>query len=370
MRADGEDANAAELYDTMWTPFETSFWTEDQRRGRLRRPRLEWFVQTALQAELADNVEIGRLYANYRRYGLGQQAPVPAERQLKMLTKHADHYRQLVAGSGAEPIASFGQRIAPWDVSPTHALALRVASIGLSHNEQIQIYNDVVSYIVRRAVCGLTTKNYNNVFLQLLKRLAASDISPTAFRAELTGLEGPTSRWPGDDEFRRAWLTEPAYGRLGEPARVRAILVELENGFRSPRTEEGFTPSQSSIDIDHILPDKWYEYWPLDGAKVSADEASSAFFASLGMTEVDRRTDAIIRREKLKATFGNLTLVHYGVNRSLQNGPFVTKRETLFSESNLHLNCALMRAEAWDEASIERRGAELFEVARGIWRAP
>jgi hypothetical protein len=71
MRADREGADSASLYDTLWTPFEDSFWTESQRRGRLKRPRLEWFVQTALQAELADNVEIGRLYTDYRRYGLG-----------------------------------------------------------------------------------------------------------------------------------------------------------------------------------------------------------------------------------------------------------------------------------------------------------
>jgi hypothetical protein len=70
MRADREGADSASLYDTLWTPFEDSFWTESQRRGRLKRPRLEWFVQTALRAELADNVEIGRLYTDYRRYGL------------------------------------------------------------------------------------------------------------------------------------------------------------------------------------------------------------------------------------------------------------------------------------------------------------
>ena len=34
---------------------------------------------------------------------------------------------------------------------------------------------------------------------------------------------------------------------------------------------------------------------------------------------VSPRLAAIAEREKLKATFGNLTLVHYGVNRSLQH---------------------------------------------------
>jgi hypothetical protein len=74
-------------------------------------PGIEWFVQTALQVELADNVEIGRLYTDYRRYCLGQRRPVRAEDQLRMLTGHADHYHQLMRGAGPEPLAPVGNDI-------------------------------------------------------------------------------------------------------------------------------------------------------------------------------------------------------------------------------------------------------------------
>jgi hypothetical protein len=74
MRADREGANAATLYDTLWSPFENAFWIEEQRRGRLRRPRLEWFVQTALQAELSEDVDVGRLYTGYRQFVLGSNS--------------------------------------------------------------------------------------------------------------------------------------------------------------------------------------------------------------------------------------------------------------------------------------------------------
>ena len=81
----------------------------------------------------------------------------------------------------------------------------------------------------------------------------------------------------------------------------------------------------------------------MDGGTVAASEAGTAFLDSLTNPKPSSRTDAIMRRERLKATFGDLTLVHYGVNRSLQNGPISTKRERFFAESNLHLNRALMR---------------------------
>jgi hypothetical protein len=370
MRADREGADGATLYDSLWTPFEGPFWTDGQRRGRLVRPRIEWFVQTALQAELADSVEIGRLYTDYRRYGLGQRVAVKAEEQLRMLTRHADGYHQLVRGSGDDPIARFGKRLAAWDASPTHALALRVASSGLPPGEQVLIYDDIVSFIVRRAMCGLTPKNYNNVFLQLLKRTSSDGLTAAAFHAALSESNRAASRWPNDDEFRRAWLLDSAHDRLGDAGKLRMVFGELENALRSARSEEPFVPDVGTLDVDHILPDKWYVHWPLNDETISAQEASNASFTTIGMERPGPRIEAINRRERLKATIGNLTLVHYGINRSLQNGPFADKRARLFAESNLHLNRTLMLAESWDEAAIEKRGNELFESARVIWRCP
>jgi hypothetical protein len=235
---------------------------------------------------------------------------------------------------------------------------------------QQRIFDDVVSYIVRRAMCGLTIKNYNNLFLQLLKRIPDASVTPEEFRRALSSLKGDASRWPGDDEFRSAWLQEPAHSRLGDVARVRTVLAELENAMRSPRAEEPYSPT-AAIDVDHILPDKWYEYWPMeDETLVTAAEAQAALYARFGPQEPDARTTAIIRRERLKATIGNLTLVHYGVNRSAQNREFEEKRKKLFAESNLHLNRELMVASSWSETSIETRGLTLFDLASQIWRAP
>ena len=95
-------------------------------------------LQTALQAELADEVEIGKLYANYRRYGLGHSTPVPAETQLRMLSSAADLYRQLISGSGTGPVARFGRQIAAWDTSPTHAVALRIGALGVSRQSRAE----------------------------------------------------------------------------------------------------------------------------------------------------------------------------------------------------------------------------------------
>ena len=67
------------------------------------------------------------------------------------------------------------------------------------------------------------------------------------------------------------------------------------------------------------------------------------------------RQQAIKRREDAKATMGNLNLLHYGVNRSLQHQEFAVKREKLFAETNLHLNRSLLLLKKWDETEIVSR---------------
>ena len=52
------------LYDTLWSPFETEYWSTEQRRGRMKKPRLEWLIHSSLQAELHEEVDLARLYVS------------------------------------------------------------------------------------------------------------------------------------------------------------------------------------------------------------------------------------------------------------------------------------------------------------------
>ena len=370
MRAEREGAMGNELFENLWSPFEEVFWTQEQRRGRLLKPRLEWFMQTALQAILGDEVEIGRLYANYRRFALGKRE-VPAERQLTLLNVHAESYRQLISGTGKDPIANFGRRIAIWDASTAHALALRIASSGLPPCDQTRMFEDIVSYFVRRAICGLTTKNYNKIFLYQLKKISAKELTPESLRMALANLDGEASRWPRNDEFRKSWVGGQVYpGRLDAP-RAKALLAEIETGMRSERSEEPLPEGLENLDIDHILPKNWFEHWPLpDGTNAQLSEVDGASLAFLPEEHLSERQLAIHRREDSIATMGNLTLLHYSVNRSLQNREFSVKREKLFEVSNLHLNRVLMRLKTWDETEISVRGQALFDVAVKLWLGP
>ena len=295
MRTDRDGANSGNLYDTLWSQFEGSFWAESQRRGRLNRPRVEWFMQSTLQAELAEEIDVGRLYEAYRRFA----KPMPAEQQLERLSSYADKYRHFILGTGDEPIGQFGRQIAVWDASPIHAVALAIAGSRLSVADQSAMYSDLVSYVVRRAICGLSNKSYNKTFLQLLKRLREGDFSPANLRSILSAQKGETSRWPTDEEFLRVWINDPIIPRLGEMARVRFVLAALEKGMRTARTEENVLPDMAHLDVEHVLPERWLEHWPIDGVAVTEAELQAANMANLLMDEASDRQKAISKRERL-----------------------------------------------------------------------
>lgn len=368
MRA-GIDAD--DLYNNLWSEFEAPLWSESQSRGRLNRPRLEWFVQTVVQAQTGDEIDIGRLYSGYRRFVDSTPELRAAAAQLTMLNRYSEHYKALAKGVGDSPIAVFGRRVAVWDASPTHPLAIRVAASSLPHEEQELIFAYIESYLVRRAVCGLSKKNYNKVFSQQLKKLIDGDLNAALLKEVLSSSSGEASRWPTDEEFRRQWIDGNAYpGRLDAP-KLRSLFHRLETALRSEKSEERVPLDLESLDIDHILPQSWYTHWPLEGGvAVSHDEAGAADQMRYISEVLDWKTEAIVRREDSVPRIGNLTLVHYGVNRALQNHAFEAKRQALFEHSNLQLNRELMQRVSWDEQAIAARGEALAKIALQLWPGP
>lgn len=216
---------------------------------------------------------------------------------------------------------------------------------------------------------GLTTKNYNNIFISALRNLAKSEVSPGALRTFLSSLKGEASRWPRDEEFKNICITTSIYpGRIETP-KMRAILVELELGLRkTARTEDSFNSNLSNLDIDHILPKSWYKYWPLnDGTVANSNELNDIRQNKMWGEPLDEKESAIINRENSIPTLGNLTLLNLSVNREAQHKSYKTKKDLLLANTHLRLNVPLFGIEKWDEDEIKKRGEFLANIALEVW---
>lgn len=368
LKADVEGSNSAELYSSYWSRYESQSWKVQERRGRLNRPRMEWFIQTVLQAEMREEVDQGRIYAEYQRYA--KKSGTKANEQLALLDDYADFYEAMLDGNLQNPIGRFGNKFKSWDASTTYVLALAIAKSGSSEIEQDEMFNILGSYLIRRAICGLTNKNYNKVFLQVLKNLKSNQLTVQNFRVALEGLSGEASRWPKDDEFKHAFISKPMYTDNLDAPKMRSVLVELENVLRTERTEEPVAPVLENLDIDHMLPQSWYEHWALpDGSFSTYQESIDVRYLPPDIKLSPKQTMIKIR-EALVPTIGNLTLLHYGANRAAKNYAFSVKQDQFLNHSNLHLNRQMLTAEKWDESTIQNRAEVLFDAAVKIWSGP
>ena len=369
MRADQEGENSKRLYDELWAPFEDPYWNEVQRRGRMSKPRVEWFIHAFLQAIMQEDVDLGRLYFEYRRFVFNNTKPRKASNQLELLAKYSELYRKMIDKKGAEPISIFGRRIAPFEVTTIHPLSLYIGASEINDEEKNGMYDLLISYVVRRQICGLTQKNYNNVFLSLLKGLSKSDISTASLKEVLSSLVGEASRWPRDEEFRSACETAALFPGNLDSSRMRAVLSELEFSLRgSSRTEDPLWAEMGYLDVEHILPQSWFAHWPLpNGDLVKKRELAGIDLKKILGTELDEREKAIIEREEKLKTLGNLTLLNLSVNREAQNKEFSLKKRLLLENTNLRLNIPLLAKEEWGEAEIIERGQELANAALRVW---
>lgn len=374
LEASAKGLDADGMYDTYWRPFdeirtemrgdsgEDRFWHLEERQGRFVRPRIDLFMFHDLTVRTERELNIGRLFREFRDwYARSGLAPEPYLASIKV---RAEDFAQLLAPVGKDRLSIFARRLRSLDTSTVHPILLLLMELtrnGFSVERRDQAITDLESYLVRRFVCQMTTKNYNSFFLGLLRRMAqasrAGEDAASALREELLRPEGSAVVWPSDAEFRSGWLNKPLYVK-SRADRSAMVLKALNDALHSTKTETITIDGQ--LTVEHLLPQspslEDYPY-PLENELPLGD---------------DEMPDT--RRDRLTHTVGNLTLLTQPLNSSVSNGPFPTKLQEIVKHSDLRLN-ALFRDPAqhpatWNEAQIRQRGEDLFQTALLIWPKP
>lgn len=222
----------------------------------------------------------------------------------------------------------------------------------------------IASFTMRRAICRLTTKDYNNLFLTLLNASKAAPASHAGQRVvtELASMDADSRRWPSDTEFMAGLLDANLYNNVYR-ARLRALLTGLENHLRTEKTEDQSPLSvRNGLQVEHLLPQRWQEHWPVD-------------FNDHGA--VAARQDAVHR-------LGNLTLLTQKLNGSISHGAWskkageigkhalllLTTSSVFGTPPNLDQTLASTWKDGWDEERILARSVYLASEAVAAWPRP
>ncbi len=373
-RADAAGENAEQLFLLHWNTFEDEdrFWEMEEKQGRYKKPRIEFFLANFVAGQIAGEVNLSKLFSEYKAFvktfvKKGRYPTVAAE--LKELARYGAIYREIIERSGENALVRFSRRLLPWDVTTVFPLVMRLwAAPSLNDDQKAACLETLLAFIVRRAICGLTTKNYNKFFLSAVANLDKIGWSSEALASFLLAQQSETGRFPRDEEFEQKWIATPVYAAL-RPAQVRAILEKIEIAKRT-RFHETDTLA-THLSVEHVLPRQWEKSWPLqDGTVPTGDQIFQAKFLGILSTEDDSTFGRIVRRNRLKDTFGNLTLLTQPLNASVSNAPFDEKRAALKEHSLLVLNREITQQDDWDEEKIIERGKSLFQLARDIWQEP
>ena len=346
------------LYHDYWSAYDASdghdgFWKEKQLQGRLNRPRLDLFIFHYLTAKAKREIPMPHLYQEFRDWWLKNRSVV--EDGLKDLQSASVRYRSFLEPVGQSRLSVFCDRLKVLDVGTVYPVLLLLTEKGSA--DLPDMLSDLESYLIRRYICGLTPKNYNNIFLALLKSLSqAEPLDRAALRKSLSALSGNTSRWPEDAEFERAWLEMPVYKTLG-PRRTALVLEAIDLHMMTSKQEHIHIGGE--VTVEHILP--------------QLGSASSWPIYHQGQVVIAPDEEALLRRSLQLHSFGNLTLLTQALNSSLSNGPFASKRPAITLHSSLRINTyfqMLQDDNIWHEDTIQARGKVLFQTALKIWPAP
>ncbi len=368
-RAERRRENSDALYLRYWQGFEDDFWRVDERQGRLVRPRIDVFMQHFLALKRGTDVNLGRMFREYREW-IEAEAPEAkppyesVEEELIDLTRYAGAFRKVIVPDTTTRFGKFIERLQRLDVRTIYPLALfLLADTDLPPAEFDGIASDLESYVVRRAVCGKTTKNYNNIFLSLVRGLQQTGVSRENLRRMLLGFKGEAVNFPDDTEFRKAWLSTPVYETL-KASKVATLLRAIEDRLHSSYNEN--VTITGPLTVEHVMPQSWEENWSHD-VQTEGDFLGDGEFV-IKATEVAGERAQL--RDQMLQTFGNLTLLTHSLNSSVSNGAYSVKRPEIVGQSRLRLNTYFQNVDRWDEAAILDRGKELFEVARQVWAYP
>ncbi|BBU62338.1 hypothetical protein MSC49_22730 [Methylosinus sp. C49] len=354
----GNGSHAEDLFERKWKPLDSPFWKEDAPRAKPKRPRIDHFLNHALTALTGQEISMREIYAEYRAFTRPKGKPrfETVEVELDVLLQFKPVYETLEQGHLHDDLSWLGKKLATWEVSTAYPLIFLITTSNIDDIEKSKIYRMIYSYIVRRAICGLTTQNLNKNFTRIVANMLKNRADLETFCASFDSQSGSTVRFPDDREFCRALEVNPIYEWFGKPERLKDILWELE---RASQTKfQAINTNLPELSIEHVLPQSWTSQWPLpDGRLAPPDKVTGADPNML---------TAIRQRDELCHVIGNLTLAPPPLNASMSNDPFDRKRGRL-GQSLLALNVEFSSLPSWDETAIRDRGRKLAEKATTVW---
>ncbi len=318
------------LYDTYWVPLENWLGEKDLNdfiktylriyfEDRFKEGERE--VYYALKAHHRDNFpnDIQGLMSDMREYG-----------RIYQIFLDRDHH--FLKRGDSQQLANLRLRIKDLvkiKFGVAKPFVLRCARDfeegKLDYENFYEILQILISYFVRRSVCGDSTAILNKILYSLYKQLE-ENVSADALKRYLGKSVGQAA-FPNDDRIKVAFAVRNAYSANQV---CKFILLEIE------KLSNAEPPKEENLEVEHFYPKTPTQEWR------------------------DMVGDYFTFEQDYLNNFGNLTLS--GQNQKLGNKPYEAKIALMEQYSSLHLNDYFINnTHSWGIEEVKARSEYLAD---------
>ncbi|WP_237013464.1 DUF262 domain-containing protein [Helicobacter pylori] len=318
------------LYDTYWVPLENWLGEKD----------LNDFIKTYLRIYFEDKVkeierEVYYTLKDHHRKNFpndiqGLMSDMREYGRIYQIFLDRDHY--FLERGDSQQLANLRLRIKDLvkiKFGVAKPFVLRCARDfeegKLDYENFYEILQILISYFVRRSVCGDSTAVLNKALYSLYKQLG-ENVSADALKQYLGKSVGQMA-FPNDDKIKAAFAVRNAYSTNQA---CKFILLEIE------KLSNAEPPKEENLEVEHFYPKTPTQEWR------------------------DRVGDYFTFEQDYLNNFGNLTLS--GQNQKLGNKPYEAKIALMEQYSSLHLNDYFINnTHSWGIEEVKARSEYLAD---------
>lgn len=233
------------------------------------------------------------------------------------------------------------------EISTFSPFILSVQSSDLSNEEKEHRYYELEKFLIKNVVCGLSTKNYNNNCVELIR-----------------DYEKHSENLYYDERFNSFPSVHNLYKLKNKQATLILFLIELS----SIEQFDDIQSLQYIYSLEHIMPKDWGKYWGFN-VVIPMDENGNP---------IEDALEAELNRNKSIGSLGNMTLITKPLNSSLKNKTFHAKINGNSKSKGLKEYATLKITRdiiddfesgktIWNETSIYNRLEKFINVINDEW---
>ncbi|MEU6034688.1 DUF262 domain-containing HNH endonuclease family protein [Actinomadura sp. NPDC047616] len=330
-----------EVYRHHWTPLQEGL---RAKHGNKALETLMYLVLVLNRGEDATYSDVYRGHQQLLDETGGDEKKV--EEYVADLARRARHL-ELILDPKDEPDERIRGALAflhEWQAQTAYPTIMRLLELRedgeASDDEVARALTYIESFLVRRMIASVSTKNLNRIFQRLTGRLSPDEPVDETVRSALSPAR---LYWPTDEQLRAAIRTGAFYWQ-GRAVQRKLVLRRLAETFK--QNEPGWLSSKK-ITIEHVMPQHLTDAWR---AELGADG-----------------DDPVTVHDELVHTLGNLTLTAY--NSELGDMPYSDKRKRL-GQTGIAMTHAIVEQPHWRRTQILSRADDLADRAVTIWPGP